>query len=242
MCNDTWASWWLSAKESTCQCRRYRFDPWVRKIPWSRKWQPTPVFLPGKFHQQRSPVGYSPWSCKRVRYDLVTKQNGGKMEEKIMAPIHPYSIIQNSFTALKILCALAIHSPLLILNHRQPLVFFTVPIVLHFPHHPILKMRKLRHIVVVGFEPKPSLLFFLSQVPVPLLMQWMPPPDPCPIPALVLWNRRAVVIAQDHIGYWWGIECSSPQSRGEGIPLTSDPTLPQFLKTYLSIYLGCTRS
>ena len=36
--------------------KRCRFDPWVRKIPWRRKWQPTPVFLPGK-----SLVGYSPW-------------------------------------------------------------------------------------------------------------------------------------------------------------------------------------
>ena len=40
------------------------FDPWVGKIPWSRKWQPTPVFLPGKFHGQRSLVGCSPWGCK----------------------------------------------------------------------------------------------------------------------------------------------------------------------------------
>ena len=37
------------------------FDPWVRKIPWSRKQQPTPVFLPGKFHGQKILVGYSPW-------------------------------------------------------------------------------------------------------------------------------------------------------------------------------------
>ena len=47
---------WHSSKESTCQCRRckrHRFDPWVGKIPWRRKWQPTPVFLPGKFHGQR---------------------------------------------------------------------------------------------------------------------------------------------------------------------------------------------
>ena len=47
------------------ECRRLRrcgFDPWVRKIAWRRKWQPTPVFLPGKFHGQRSLVGYSPWS------------------------------------------------------------------------------------------------------------------------------------------------------------------------------------
>ena len=38
---------WLRGKESTCQCKRRGFDPWVRKIPWRRKWQPTPVFLPG---------------------------------------------------------------------------------------------------------------------------------------------------------------------------------------------------
>ena len=37
-------------------------NPWVGKIPWRRKWQPTPVFLPGEFHGQRSLVGYSPWA------------------------------------------------------------------------------------------------------------------------------------------------------------------------------------
>ena len=50
-------------KESTGQCRRKKrceFGPWVGKIPWRRKWQPTPVFLPGKSHAQRSLVGYSP--------------------------------------------------------------------------------------------------------------------------------------------------------------------------------------
>ena len=40
------------------------FDPWVGKIPWRRKWQPTPVLLPGKSHGQRSLVGYSPWDHK----------------------------------------------------------------------------------------------------------------------------------------------------------------------------------
>ena len=54
---------WLSGKESAYECMRYRthkFDPWVGKIPWRRKWQPTPVFLPGKSHEQRSLVGHSP--------------------------------------------------------------------------------------------------------------------------------------------------------------------------------------
>ena len=40
---------------------RCGFDPWVGKIPWRRAWQPTPVFLPGESHGQRSLVGYSPW-------------------------------------------------------------------------------------------------------------------------------------------------------------------------------------
>ena len=39
---------------------RHEFDPWVGKIPWRRAWQPTPVFLPGKFHGQMSLAGYSP--------------------------------------------------------------------------------------------------------------------------------------------------------------------------------------
>ena len=42
------------------------FDPWVRKIPWRRKQQPTPVLLPGKFHGWRSLIGYSPWRCKEL--------------------------------------------------------------------------------------------------------------------------------------------------------------------------------
>ena len=64
-------------KEPPCQCRKHkrlRLDPWVRKIPWSRKWQPTPVFLLGKSHGQRSLEGYHPWGHKRFRHDLVTKQ------------------------------------------------------------------------------------------------------------------------------------------------------------------------
>ena len=51
-----------SGKEYTCQCRGKRrgFHPWVRKIPWRRARQPTPVFLPGESHGQGSLAGYSP--------------------------------------------------------------------------------------------------------------------------------------------------------------------------------------
>ena len=58
---------WDRGKESPCQCRglkRHRFNPWVRKIPWRTKWQPTPVFLPGKSYGWRNLTGYSPWDCK----------------------------------------------------------------------------------------------------------------------------------------------------------------------------------
>ena len=47
-------------KESTCHVGTTS-SPWIRKIPWRRAWQPTPVFLPGEAHEQRSLVGYSPW-------------------------------------------------------------------------------------------------------------------------------------------------------------------------------------
>ena len=60
---------WCSGKESTCQCRkhkRYRVYLWIGKIPWSRRWQPTPIFLPGKFYGQRSLAGCSIWSCKEL--------------------------------------------------------------------------------------------------------------------------------------------------------------------------------
>ena len=62
-------------KESAWQCRRHkrhRFDPWVGKIPWRRAWQPTPVFLPGEFHGQRSLVDYSPWGSQRVGHNWET--------------------------------------------------------------------------------------------------------------------------------------------------------------------------
>ena len=59
-----WLPWWLSNKEYCCQCKRcirHRFSLWVGKIPWRRKWQPTPVSFSGKFHGQRSPVGCTLW-------------------------------------------------------------------------------------------------------------------------------------------------------------------------------------
>ena len=76
--------WWHSGKEYACHCRRCKrcgFNPWVRKTPWRRKWQPTPVFLPEKPHGQRSLVGYTPRDHKES--DMIEhacthmKQNHG---------------------------------------------------------------------------------------------------------------------------------------------------------------------
>ena len=58
-----------AGKEPTSQCRTQRgrrFNPWVRKIPCWRKWQPAPVFLPGKSHGQKSLAGRSPWSLTEL--------------------------------------------------------------------------------------------------------------------------------------------------------------------------------
>ena len=62
-----------SGKESSCQCRRPGFDPCVGKIPWRSKWQPTPVFLPGKSHGQRRLAGCGPWCCKRDTTQRLNK-------------------------------------------------------------------------------------------------------------------------------------------------------------------------
>ena len=81
----------LSGKEAACQCRRLRrcsFDPWAGKISWRRKWQPTPAFLPGESHRQRSLASYSPWGCKvseqlsthSCMHTLITQQLGAVLE------------------------------------------------------------------------------------------------------------------------------------------------------------------
>ena len=65
--------------------RRCRFDPWVGKISWNRKWQPTPVIMPGKSHGQRSLVGYGPWGLKES--DLTEQLNKKKNMLMITAEV-----------------------------------------------------------------------------------------------------------------------------------------------------------
>ena len=74
------------------------FDPWVRKIPWRRKWQPTPVSLPGNCHGQRSLAGYSPWGRKEsdmaeqlstssLNNRILFSYSSGGWESKIKMPV-----------------------------------------------------------------------------------------------------------------------------------------------------------
>ena len=67
----------LSGKESSYQCEGCRFNPWVGKIPWRMKWEPTPGFLPGNSHGQRSLTGYSSWGCKQPDMTWWLNNNHG---------------------------------------------------------------------------------------------------------------------------------------------------------------------
>ena len=132
-------SLWLSGKESTCQCRRCEFNPWVRKIPWRMEWQPTPVFLPGKSHGQRSLEDYSPWG--RVTEHTLTglqqyKQFWGQRPKKGLTGLKsrchqssapPWSSrgwsIPWPFPALEAACISLAPGPFLHLQSRQHCIF-----------------------------------------------------------------------------------------------------------------------
>ena len=66
----------LVGKESTCNAEdpgNHRFNPWIRKIPWGRAWQLSPVFLSGESHEWRSLVGYSSWGHKELDMTKATE-------------------------------------------------------------------------------------------------------------------------------------------------------------------------
>ena len=66
-------------EESACNV----LDPWVGKILWRREWQPIPVFLPGKFHGQRSLAGYSPWDRKELDTTEVSSKHTCEGDEAL---------------------------------------------------------------------------------------------------------------------------------------------------------------
>ena len=96
-----------SGKEPICQYRtqkRWGLNPWVRKIPWRRAWQPTPVFLPGGSHELGSlAVGWQSTGWQRVRNnrsDLAHMQAHPLFDMKITVSfiLHWYSIFFYYFT------------------------------------------------------------------------------------------------------------------------------------------------
>ena len=87
------ASGGSDGKSICLQCRRPGFDPWFGKILWRRKWQPIPVFLPGKFHGQRSLVGYSPWGRKELATsERVHLMTSGAWQVLLMVKNPPASV------------------------------------------------------------------------------------------------------------------------------------------------------
>ena len=84
--------WWLMGKESACQCKRHGFDPWVKKIPWRGKWQPRPVFLPGKSHGQRSLADCHPQGHKEsdTTLQLSTHLLGRKRDLEVNEGEHSH--------------------------------------------------------------------------------------------------------------------------------------------------------
>ena len=85
----------LSGKEPSCQCGRCKrcgFDPWVRKIPWRRAWQSTPVVLPGESHGQKGLAGYNQWGRKESDTTEATQHTThGRLKKSSSDPKQPHA-------------------------------------------------------------------------------------------------------------------------------------------------------
>ena len=93
----TWSSFICLFEFIGClQCGRPGFDSWIGKIPCRRKWQPTPVFLPGKSHGQRSLAVYSPWGCKKSDTTEWLSNKANLVSDPPLSPITPLSVILSS--------------------------------------------------------------------------------------------------------------------------------------------------
>ena len=94
--------WSSDSKKSSCNAgdlgSNPGSDPWVRKIPWRREWHPTPVFLTGELHGQRSLVGYSPRGSQRVGHNWVTNTFTFSKEDQrgaITSETFPFPVYHN---------------------------------------------------------------------------------------------------------------------------------------------------
>ena len=116
---------WLSGKEPTCWCRRHEFEPWIREIPWRRKWQPTPIFLPVKSHGQRSLVGYCNKSLAQLS-DATTTTFIPYSTQPAPQPSQDYFLVGSSVQSLSCVWLFvtpwttACQASLSITNSRRP--------------------------------------------------------------------------------------------------------------------------
>ena len=80
-------------EESACNARELGSIP--GKIPWRRTWLPTPVFLPGEFHRQRSLAGYNPWGSQRVRHNWATNKDNSQLSRDNHGDVSPLRILRD---------------------------------------------------------------------------------------------------------------------------------------------------
>ena len=100
--------WWLRRSSICLHCRRPGFNTWVGKISWRRKWQPTPVFLPGKSHRWRSLVGCSPLG-RRVGDDWATLLSPFHLQVYHILSIHSSAEVHLGYFHLLLYAAMNIH-------------------------------------------------------------------------------------------------------------------------------------
>ena len=118
----SWASRWLHGKKKKkkiyLQCRRWGFNPWVGKISWGRKLQPSLVFLSGKFHGQRSLVGYSSWGHRRVKHDLTIEHQHDPFP--VWRTLNTFIVCQHKELVDLVLLSLWIKASFQVSFRRQP--------------------------------------------------------------------------------------------------------------------------
>ena len=152
-------------KEPACQCRRCkrcRFDPWVRKIPWRMAWQSTPVSLPGESHGERSLVSYSPKRCTKLDTVEVT-QHALKLIASKMSRIMSATQTENRLVLKLLICKFVSITTGGNLKHRYPIhivhmncqfldyFLFTFIAFLQIPHsHKIY--RNIQYILYYDFQ------------------------------------------------------------------------------------------
>ena len=130
-------------KEICLQCRRWGFNPWVRKFPWRRKLQPSLVFLSQKSHGQRSLVGYSSWGRRRVKHDLTPEHQHDPFP--VWRTLNTFIVSQHKELVDLGLLSLWIKASFQVSVRRQPIHLSP------FPRSPVLIMEEMKLTVLTWY-------------------------------------------------------------------------------------------